>query len=129
MKRVPDKTGDPYEDFPQDQGENISGTEIFKIATALKEYGTGAFKSGDVALGLAKYQKGLRYLNEYPEAQDSDPPEVEKQLNSLRFTLHNNSALLQLKLKHFEEAQKSASNALEIEGMSDAEKGKAHFRL
>jgi len=127
-EKTVDSTGDPYEDFPEDQEAELSGPEIVKVATELKGFGNKAFKAGDLSLGLDKYQKGLRYLHEYPEPLENDPPELGKQLNSLKFTLHSNSALLQNKLKSFDEALTSASNALEISGSTDAEKGKAYYR-
>ncbi|KAF2236405.1 peptidyl-prolyl cis-trans isomerase 1 [Viridothelium virens] len=127
-EKQPDTTGDPYEDFPEDQGEDLSGTSIVKIATELKDLGNKAFKAGDLTLGLAKYQKGLRYLHEYPEAQDSDPKDLNQQLKSLKFTLHNNSALLQIKLKHFDDAEKSAANAIAVDGIPEKDRGKAYFR-
>ncbi|KAI9813291.1 MAG: peptidyl-prolyl cis-trans isomerase cpr6 [Pycnora praestabilis] len=130
-QRALDSTGDPYEDFPEDQhppDTDFTGPEIVKIVSALKDYGNGAFKSGDLSLGIDKYQKGLRYLNEYPTPLENDPPELGKQLNALRFTLHSNSALLQNKLKSYDEALSSSSSALEVSGTTDAEKGKAYFR-
>lgn len=123
-----DSTGDPYEDFPEDQGEDIKGPEIVKIADELKTFGNEAFKSGDLDLALDKYQKGLRYLNEYPEALDDDPAELAQQLTSIRFSLHSNSALLQIKLKAYENAQKSASNALDLSRIADADRAKAYYR-
>lgn len=127
-KKEPDSTGDTYEDFPQDQGEEFKGPEILKIATELKEYGNKAFKANDLPLALAKYQKGLRYLNEYPEALPEDPPALSKELTHIRFTLHSNSALLQIKLKSFKEAQNSADNALEVEEVSNQDRAKASYR-
>lgn len=47
---------------------------------------------------------------------------------SLKFTLYCNSALLQNKSGNFREADENASRALELEGLSDAEKAKAYFR-
>ncbi|KAI9692527.1 MAG: peptidyl-prolyl cis-trans isomerase cpr6 [Bathelium mastoideum] len=126
--KQPDTTGDPYEDFPEDHGEDLSGTAIAKIATNLKDLGNKSFKAGDLQLGLAKYQKGIRYLHENPEAQDSDPKDLEQQLKSLRFSLHNNSALLQLKLKQYDDAEKSAANALAVDGVAEEDRGKAFFR-
>lgn len=79
-------------------------------------------------LGLDKYQKGLRYLNEHPEATDQDPPDLPGQLTSLRFSLHSNSALLQVKLKAFDDAYKSASNALELSKIPAADRAKAYYR-
>ena len=127
-KKVADSTGDPYEDFPEDQGDELKGPEIIKIARELKDYGNNAFKAVDLNLALDKYQKGLRYLNEYPEASDNDPPELQQQLTAIRFTLNSNSALIQIKLKAFDDASKSASNAVEIANIGDADKAKAYYR-
>lgn len=127
-EKTVDATGDPYEDFPEDQGTDMEGTEVLKIATTLKEMGNKAFKSGDLSLGLAKYQKGLRYLHEYPEPTEKDPADLGKQLNAVKVVLHSNSALLQNKLKDFDGALKSASNAIEVSGATDADKGKAYYR-
>src|SRR5215471_5526949 len=69
-KTAVDTTGDTYEDYPQDVKGELPRSEYFKIASDLKEFGNKAFKSGNVELGLEKYQKGLRYLNEYPETAD-----------------------------------------------------------
>ncbi len=126
--KTADSTGDPYEDFPEDQSEDLKGQEIVKIASELKNLGNKAFKSGGFGLALDKYQKGLRYLNEHPEVTDDDPPELAKELTSIRFSMHSNSALLQIKLKQFEEAQKSASNALELSRIPEADRAKAYYR-
>ncbi|KAL8693948.1 MAG: hypothetical protein Q9218_001306 [Villophora microphyllina] len=126
--KAPDSTGDPYEDFPEDQGKDIKAPETLKIATELKDFGNKAFKTGDLNLALDKYQKGLRYLNENPEVEKDDPSELPKQLTTIRFTLHSNSALLQNKLMSFEEAQKSATNALEQKDIANADRAKAFYR-
>lgn len=129
-KRSPDKTGDPYEDFPEDQKADgdWKGEEILKIASELKELGTKAFKAGDLELGLAKYQKGLRYLHEYPEALEGDAPDTNAQLEALKINLHCNSALLQNKTKDYEGAEKSGTHALAVASIKDADKAKALFR-
>ncbi|KAF1987565.1 peptidyl-prolyl cis-trans isomerase 1 [Aulographum hederae CBS 113979] len=127
-EKAPDSTGDPYEDFPEDQAEEFATAEIIKIAGELKDMGNAAFKSGDLALGTAKYQKGLRYLHEAPAPQEGEDPELGKKLNSLKFTLHSNSALLQNKLKQYDAAQSSATKALEVPDITDAEQAKALFR-
>ncbi|KAF2753515.1 peptidyl-prolyl cis-trans isomerase 1 [Pseudovirgaria hyperparasitica] len=124
-----DATGDPYEDFPEDQQSgDWKGTDIVNIATELKDMGNKAFKAGDISLGVDKYQKGLRYLNEYPTPLESDPKELEGQLSALRFSLHSNSALLQLKLKQNDAALDSATKALGQKGVSEQDKGKALYR-
>ncbi|BCR87904.1 peptidyl-prolyl cis-trans isomerase cpr6 [Aspergillus chevalieri] len=131
-KQVPDATGDPYEDFPDDhQGEELSAPVCYKIASELKNFGNTAFKGGDHLLGLEKYQKGLRYLNEFPEADENDPKELEGQLKALRFTLHSNSALLANKIGQFRNGKSWATYALEVAGPAgakDADKAKALYR-
>ena len=101
-----------------------------EIATKLKELGNKAFKDGDLDLALEKYQKGLRYLNEYPEALPDDPPELAKHLTQARFTLHSNSSLLQIKMKAFEEARTSADFALGLDDqeLSKQDRAKASYR-
>lgn len=129
-QRVPDETGDPYEDFPEDAktgDKEFSATEIVKIVSELKEFGNTAFKAGKLNLGLDKYQKGLRYLNEDLDLS-SESEETKKTLNALRFTLNSNSALLSNRLKSYEEAARSATFALEVPGITDVEKGKALYR-
>jgi len=128
--KAPDATGDPYEDFPDDQGEDLKGEQYYKIALDLKDYGNKAFKSGDTETGIEKYQKGLRYLNEYPAANDTDPPTLQDQLDSLRFTLHSNSALLAIKGKRYQEADKWAGFALDCmpKDTKDQDKAKVYYR-
>ncbi|EEH41048.2 peptidyl-prolyl cis-trans isomerase D [Paracoccidioides lutzii Pb01] len=126
-----DETGDKYEDYPEDAGETLSGAEYYKIASEVKEFGNKAFKSGNLDLGLEKYQKALRYLNECPEPSDSDPPELQGQMSVLRFTLHSNSALLANKLKRFDDAQTWAGFALETATAAqakDTDRAKAYYR-
>lgn len=94
----------------------------------MKDYGNKAFKAGDLDLAIEKYQKGLLYLKKYPEPLDEDPPELGQQLKTIRFSLHSNSALLQNKVKAFEDALDSATRAIEIEGIAAADKAKAYYR-
>lgn len=125
--KAPDSTGDPYEDFPEDQSSTPTATEIVKIVTDLKGFGNTAFKAGDLSLGLDKYQKGLRYLNEDPSLEN-EPADTKKQLDALRFTLNSNSALLSNKLKDFNEGLRYASAALDVANITDTEKAKALYR-
>ncbi len=129
--KTADATGDPYEDFPEDQKPGDSeweGTQILKIATELKDMGNAGFKKGELNLGLKKYQKGIRYLHEYPAPLDSDPKDLWPQLNALKVSLYSNSALLQNKTNQFASAVESATRALEVEGIADKDKAKAYFR-
>ncbi|KAJ5111172.1 hypothetical protein N7532_001707 [Penicillium argentinense] len=131
-KRVQDATGDPYEDYPEDhQGEELTAPLAFKIASDLKGFGNTAFKAGDLDVGLEKYQKGLRYLNEFPEPAENDPKELAQQLKSLRFTLHSNSSLLGNKLGRYYKAKEWAGYALQVADEAqakDADRAKALYR-
>ncbi len=144
-----------------------------RIAGEVKECGNRAFRAGDLDRALDKYQKGLRYLQEYRSARakadgddddapvDSDdedlpeddeelarreaeraqeplPPasaeaasEFDRQAAVLRFSLHSNTALLQLKLRAFDDARRAAAAALaaaDAAGASDTDRAKALFR-
>ncbi|KAF2963768.1 hypothetical protein GQX73_g9806 [Xylaria multiplex] len=127
--KVADPLGDTYEDFPEDETTSapLDAAKILQIASDCKEFGNKAFKAGDVLTGLEKYQKGLRYLNEEPDL-DAASEDTKTKLSALRFTLNCNSALLNLKLESWEDAERSATAALAVPGTSDAEKGKAHYR-
>ena len=81
--KQPDPLGDAYEDFPDDCNEELSADKILTIATACKEFGTKAFKAGNLEIGLEKYQKGLRYLNEDPDLDDAKPETIAS-LSTLR---------------------------------------------
>ena len=127
-----DKYGDTYEDYPEDQTEGdaeLSGPEIHKIAMELKGYGNATFKEKDVNAALDKYQKAIRYIREYPEANENDPPELGKDLTQLKISLFSNTALCYNKEQNYKDAAKAAESALDIKGITDAEKGKALYRL
>jgi peptidyl-prolyl isomerase D len=80
-----------------------------------------------LGLGVDKYQKGLRYLNEDPSLEN-EPPETKKNMDALRFTLNANSALLSNKLKAYDDALRYASAALDVADITDADKAKALYR-
>ena len=78
-------------------------------------------------MALEKYQKGIRYLNEEPDLE-KEPAETKKALDALRYSLNSNSALLANKLKDYNEAFLSAEAALQVAGITNAEKAKSLFR-
>jgi peptidyl-prolyl isomerase D len=127
LEKVVDPTGDPYEDFPDDQGD-LEGTEYAKAAEELKRIGNEAFKKGQFVTALAKYEKGLRYAKEYMETNENDPKDLQQRLTDLRFSLNNNSALMAIKLDDNEAAIKFASDALAVRGASEENKAKAYYR-
>jgi peptidyl-prolyl isomerase D len=126
-----DSTGDQYEDYPEDYKGELSASVCFKIASELKESGNNAFRSGQIELGLEKYQKGLRYLNESPEVGKDDGQDLDSQTKSLRFALHSNSALLANKLGQCKNAKTWATYALDTAtaaNAKDADRAKAYYR-
>lgn len=126
--RQPDALGDPYEDYPEDnEPADVSAPTVLKIATACKDYGTTAFKSGNYDLALEKYQKGVRYLNEEPELDD-EPPETKGKLDALRYSLSSNSAFMATKLQEWDDAIRFATAALAVSGVADKDRAKALFR-
>ncbi|KAF2832621.1 peptidyl-prolyl cis-trans isomerase D [Ophiobolus disseminans] len=130
-EKIADVTGDPYEDFPEDQksgDDEWKGEEVLKVATELKDMGNAAFKKQDLKLGIKKYEKALRYLHEYPAPLDNDPADLFPKLNALKINVYSNLALLQNKTNQFPEALESATKALDIEGISEKDKAKAYFR-
>lgn len=92
----------------------------------MKGFGNAAFKANDLSLGLDKYQKGLRYLNEDPDLAN-EPEGTKETIAALRFALNNNSALLSNKLKDFKAAFESATNALEVAGIEPKEQAKGMY--
>lgn len=125
-----DALGDPYEDYPEDEATGstpLPVDKVLKIATDCKEFGNKAFKSGDFSLALDKYQKGLRYLNEDPDLEAA-PEGTKAKLDAARYTLNANMALMNLKLELFRDARSAAGSALEVNGISDAERAKALYR-
>ncbi|KAK2590099.1 peptidyl-prolyl cis-trans isomerase cpr6 [Conoideocrella luteorostrata] len=125
--KQPDETGDPHEDYPEDVAVELDFKTVLKIATDCKEFGNKAFKAGKLNVAVEKYQKGLRYLNEEPDL-DKEPATSKQSLDTLRFSLNNNAALLSVKLELWDEAIRHATSALAVSGASDADKAKALYR-
>jgi peptidyl-prolyl isomerase D len=153
--RPVDPYGDAYEEYPDDQQDKpLRPQHGYRIASELKDIGNKAFKAGDVAAALGKYLKGVRYLDEAddPPAQgpldassdeeegpgflDKDPPPaplppaevLSKQMDTLRFTLLSNAALMQVKQDEWAGAIKSASAALAVDDQPAAARAKALYR-
>jgi peptidyl-prolyl isomerase D len=128
--KQPDATGDPYEDFPDDfpsDQQPLPAKKILEIAAACKDFGNKAFKSGDLQLGLDKYEKGLRYLNEDPDLDD-EPASTKPALDAIRFSLNNNAALMHMKLENWADCARCASSALAVAGVAPADSAKALYR-
>ncbi|KAF7557201.1 hypothetical protein G7046_g6114 [Stylonectria norvegica] len=125
--KAADAMGDPFEDFPEDCSEPLDAARVLEIAGACKDYGNKALKAGNYSLGLDKYQKGLRYINEEPELEGA-APSAKADLDALRFNLNNNAAFLNLKLEAWEDAVRTATAALDVQGTNDIGRAKALYR-
>ncbi|KAH6690596.1 41 kDa peptidyl-prolyl cis-trans isomerase [Plectosphaerella plurivora] len=134
--KAPDSTGDAYEDYPEDCATPPTVKEVLEIATACKDFGNRAFKTGDASLAITKYQKGLRYLNEEPDLDslpDAEKEVLQNELSALRFTLNNNSALANIKLEAWDDAVHAAEGALAVADkkdskVKDTDRAKALYR-
>lgn len=145
----PDALGDSYEDFPEDELENLKSAvaaggdgektkiealdaaRVLQIASDCKDFGNKAFKAGDFAAALDKYEKGLRYLNEEPELPQGDEgKELKAKITAVRFSLNSNGALMNIKMANWEDAARMAQSALLVGGanVKDADKAKALYR-
>jgi peptidyl-prolyl isomerase D len=71
--------------------------------------------------------KGLRYVAEHPVEEEGDNKETIAALKELRIQFHLNLALVQLRTENYQDAIKSASNALELE-LSDKDRAKSYYR-
>ncbi|KZZ97108.1 peptidyl-prolyl cis-trans isomerase D [Ascosphaera apis ARSEF 7405] len=130
VSRPVDPTGDSYEDFPEDGPQDLKIADYLRIATEIKGFGNKAFKQNQLSLGIDKYQKALRYLNDAPDPEEEEA-QIGEQMAALRFTLHSNSALLANKLNKFKDGQTYAQYAIECESLakiSDTDKAKARYR-
>ncbi|KAL1902931.1 cytochrome P450 monooxygenase 41 [Sporothrix stenoceras] len=124
---APAAAADPLASLTGGSTATLSAERILKIATDCKGYGNAAFKNGDWNTALDKYHKALRYLNEDPDL-DSAPEGTKAALDQVRISVNSNAALMHLKLGAWQDARAAATNALEVPGISQADKAKALFR-
>ncbi|CAK7233656.1 cytochrome P450 monooxygenase 41 [Sporothrix bragantina] len=118
---------DPLASLTGGGGATLSAERVLKIATDCKGYGNTAFKNGDWNTALDKYHKALRYLNEEPELEGA-PEGTKAALDQVRISVNSNAALMHLKLGAWQDARVAATNALEVAGITPADKAKALFR-
>ncbi|CAK7226033.1 cytochrome P450 monooxygenase 41 [Sporothrix eucalyptigena] len=124
---APAAAADPLASLTGGGGAALSAERILKISTDCKGYGNTAFKNGDWNTALEKYHKALRYLNEDPDLTGA-PEGTKAALDQVRISVNSNAALMHLKLGAWQDARVAATNALEVAGISPADKAKALFR-
>jgi len=130
--------GDAYEDFPEDDDNDVHNPEVaLRIASEIRELGNTLFKEGKTALALEKYQKSIRYLDVNPVLPEDAPEALRQSYNALLVPLLLNSALAAVRSPskppsdHANLAIKSTSRVLSeklVGTLSAADKAKAHYR-
>ncbi|KAL1407579.1 peptidyl-prolyl cis-trans isomerase cpr6 [Vanrija albida] len=125
-------TEDVWEDYPADD-ESVDAEkpeEALAVAATLKNLGTAEFKAANFVAALAKYQKALRYLDVHPDFPADAEPKMVEAYRTTRIPLLTNSALAALKTvpPQAKLAASLATRALNVDGLTPAEKGKALYR-
>ncbi|KAF8888849.1 40 kDa cyclophilin [Infundibulicybe gibba] len=134
LTEPPATDGDSYEDYPDDEERDVQNPEVaLKIAQEIREVGNKAFKDGNTALALRKYQKSVRYLDVHPVMPDNSPPELKDSFQGLLAPLLLNSALAAVRIQppsseNAAVAVSTATRALDRLQLNTADKAKAFYR-
>lgn len=141
------ESGDPYEDYPDDQDPLIDGNiqekpEVaLRVAQEIREVGNKLFKEGKTSEALEKYQserfatqipsftdcdfsEAVRYLDVHPVLPEDAPPELRDSYEALLAPLLLNSALAAVRSGAPQVAINSATRALDRLQLNHADKGK-----
>ncbi|KAJ9052271.1 peptidyl-prolyl cis-trans isomerase cpr6 [Entomophthora muscae] len=116
---------DPYEEYPDDMEEEKSAAVCLKAAQEIRLIGNNKFKEGDLCIAIRKYNKALRYLNEYPVFDKDDKevdPSIPPQFSQLKVSIYLNLALCNIKLEKFRDAIDFATKVIEKAGEPDFSK-------
>lgn len=111
--------GDTHADFPGDAERTLSDTELRETAEAIRKIGNTLFAASEYQKATEKYTKALRYLKEVTPTSA-----VAAQLTEKSVACQSNIAMCYLKLGRWDEAAKSASEALKM----DPKSSKSFFR-
>ncbi len=117
-------TGDVYEDYPEDDDHDTDKPAVaLEIAGAIRELGNAAFKAGQHAEALDKWEKSLRYLDMNPVLPEDTPAEIREKYATLKSALLLNGALAGAKVRP-RTGITLASRALDmVPPISDGDKG------
>lgn len=121
--------GDIYEELPDDN-EGMDDEDFnaaFLAANTIKESGTLLFKNKEFQKAYFKYQKSLRYINEYIPDIDVDK-ENNAKFTILKMKLYLNLSLVLLKMGNYDESIKYSSYLLEMDSVPDKDQAKAFYR-
>ncbi|KAJ1911346.1 peptidyl-prolyl cis-trans isomerase cpr6 [Mycoemilia scoparia] len=129
--------GDAYPDFPEDyelkdDQEYIPPEEILKISNAVKAIGNDYFKKGDLDKAYSKYDKVIRYLNDFPAFDSKNDPDgkLKPQFQSLKISTYLNKAMVDLKRQKYKPVIDVCTIVLGMEtgAASETDLAKAYYR-
>lgn len=105
--------GDNFEEFPDDHEGPKEPTDILEIATKLKDIGNAYFKKADYANASRKYLKAIRYLNDKPAFDETDPEDLPGKFAAIKIPCFLNRAMCDLKLNENADCIKVTTMVLE----------------
>ncbi|KAI8988657.1 peptidyl-prolyl cis-trans isomerase D [Pilobolus umbonatus] len=122
--------GDNYEEYPDDHEGPKEPKDILEIASKLKDIGNNYFKKGDYQNASSKYIKAVRYLNEKPAFDDTDPKDLPSKFAAIKIPCYLNRAMSDLKLGENRDCIKYTTMVLEYDPayVKTTDKTKAYFR-
>lgn len=121
--------GDIYEEYPDDD-ENIdkeSSELVYNASTKMKESGTLLLKQGRKKDALFKYVKCLRYIMEYIPDEEQEPEWFVKYYD-MKKKLYLNVSLVNLQLPDYKRTIDYATYLLDMDNLTDQDKGKGFYR-
>ncbi|KAG5358578.1 Peptidyl-prolyl cis-trans isomerase D [Yarrowia sp. B02] len=140
-------TADKYEEHPDDnfnlgkgEGElNLDdAAQALQVTQEIKTYATEVYKMAAEAeseeeralvlkVALQKYRKALRYVFELSPDPDS-AKQAYDEFQKVKLALHQNTGLVAIQLKKWQQAINSTTSALEMENAGPRDKAKALSR-
>ncbi|QLG71333.1 hypothetical protein HG535_0B03730 [Zygotorulaspora mrakii] len=121
--------GDTYEEYPDDN-EDLDSEDFsaaYEAANIIKESGTLLYKKKDYKNAYFKYNKSLRYVNEFIPDIEVDA-ENNRKFTHLKIKLYLNMSLVSLKMKRYDEAIKFSSFLLDMNEVPNIDQCKALYR-
>lgn len=105
-------------------------TDILEIASKLKDIGNTYFKKGDYENASRKYLKAIRYLNDKPAFDETDPEELPGQFAAVKIPCYLNRAMCDLKLGDNADCIKVTTMVLEYtpKYLKNTDLTKAYYR-
>jgi len=121
-----DGTGDKYPSYVAEADIDFKDkAAVSEAARVIKESGNHWFKQQDYSKAKRKYNKAIKYLEEYANQVDEVTEEVEEELGkALTLPILLNIAMVSLKLEDWDEVIENCNNVLD----QDEANVKAYFR-